>query len=370
MPPLMNALVRPEIRALSAYHVADATGLIKLDAMENPFGWPEALRDGLLEALRDAALHRYPDPHAASLQAALRETMGIPPGMGLLLGNGSDELIQMLALTVAAPAAERTEGASPRTLLSLEPGFVMYRMIGRLAGLAVAGVPLRAGDFALDLDATLAAIEHDHPALTFIAYPNNPTGNLFERRAIERIIEASPGLVIVDEAYAPFTDASFLPRLGDWPNLLVLRTVSKMGLAGLRLGYLAGPREWIEQIDKTRLPYNINVLTQASAEFALRNRSVLDEQTRIIRSERERLAAALARLDGLQTYPSEANFLLTRTAPGRAGVVFEGLRRRGVLIKNLDGAHPLLADCLRLTVGRPDENDLLLAALRASLAEA
>ncbi|TVQ88870.1 MAG: histidinol-phosphate transaminase [Chromatiaceae bacterium] len=353
-------LIRPELRALRAYHVPDASGLIKLDAMENPYGWPAPLQADWLETLREVALNRYPDPQGRALQATLREVMGIPAEMGLLLGNGSDELIQMLALAVAVPG---------RRLLSLEPGFVMYRLIGLFAGLDYVGVPLRAPDFALDLDLTLAAIEAQRPALIFIAYPNNPTGNLFDAAAIEQIIAAAPGLVIIDEAYAPFTDASFLPRLGEWSNLLVLRTVSKMGLAGLRLGYLAGPRPWIEQIDKVRLPYNINVLTQASAIFALRQQALLDAQTTSIRHGRSRLLAALRDLPGVEPWPSEANFILMRTAPGRADALFDGLRARGVLIKNLHGAHPQLADCLRVTVGTPEENAALLGALAKALAE-
>jgi histidinol-phosphate aminotransferase len=350
-------LIRPEIQALSAYHVPDSAGLIKLDAMENPYPWPEALRDDWLATLRDAPMHRYPDPQGRELQAALRAAMGIPPDMALLLGNGSDELIQMLAMAVAQPG---------RKVLSLDPGFVMYRMIALFAGMDYVGVPLAPDDFALDVDATLAAIEQEQPALTYIAYPNNPTGNLFDAAAIEQIIEASPGLVIVDEAYAPFTDRSFLPRLGEWPNLLVMRTVSKMGLAGLRLGYLAGPAEWLTEIDKVRLPYNVNVLTQASATFALHHRAAWDEQTATIRAERTKLFDALATLDGIAAYPSEANFILVRTPPGQAGPIFQGLLERGVLIKKLDGAHPLLADCLRITVGTPHENAALLDALLAA----
>jgi histidinol-phosphate aminotransferase len=372
---LIKRLIRPEINALNAYHVPDATGMIKLDAMENPHPWPEDFRDDWLEALREAELNRYPDPRARALQAALREAMKVPDGMELLLGNGSDELIQMLALAVAAPGQKRrssSDDAAPHpTLLSLDPGFVMYRMIGLFAGLEYVGVDLNAADFSLDLDATLAAIERHQPRLTFVAYPNNPTGNLFDPAAIEQIITASPGLVIVDEAYAPFTDASFLPRLGEWPNLLVMRTVSKMGLAGLRLGYLAGPAGWIEQIDKVRLPYNINVLSQASATFALRHREVLDAQTEAIRAERTGLANALAELDcgrgRLHAFPSDANFILTRTQPGQADAIFNGLRERGILIKNLDRAHPMLADCLRITVGTADENAALVSALTALL---
>lgn len=351
-------LVRTEIQALQAYHVPDAAGLVKLDAMENPYAWPEDLKSEWLETLRSVELNRYPDPRGRVVQEALRETMGIPGHMSLLLGNGSDELIQMLALTVAKRG---------RKVLSVDPGFVMYRMIALFAGMEYVGVPLHADDFSLDLPAVLEAIDRERPALTFIAYPNNPTGNLFDAEAVARIIGAARGLVIVDEAYAPFTDASFLPLLGERPNLLVMRTVSKMGLAGLRLGYLAGPQEWLVEIDKSRLPYNINVLTQASAAFALRHKDVLDGQTEAIRAERRRLFEGLGAIPGVRPYPSEANFILLRLAPGTADAVVAGLKARGVLVKNLNGAHPLLADCLRVTVGTPDENGIFLSALAAVL---
>jgi len=354
----IETLVRPEIRALKAYHVPESSGLIKLDAMENPYTWPEALQADWLETLRGLELNRYPDPQGLVLQAALREAMEIPEDMGLLLGNGSDELIQMLAFTVAAPG---------RKILSVDPGFVMYRMIGLFAGMDYVGVPLQAEDFSIDLPAVLEAIEREQPALVYLAYPNNPTGNRFDADDMVRIIEAAPGLVIVDEAYAPFTDSSFMGLVGDWDNLLVMRTVSKMGLAGLRLGYLVGPPEWLAEIDKVRLPYNVNVLTQVSAAFALKHKAVFDEQTRTIRAERARLQEALHRISGLHPYPSEANFILTRVPEGRAGALFEGLKQAGILIKNLDGAHPLLKDCLRFTVGSPAENAALVTALESLL---
>jgi histidinol-phosphate aminotransferase len=358
MQDLIARLVRPEIRALHAYHVPEAAGLIKLDAMENPYPWPAEIREEWHRLLGAAEINRYPHPQAPMVQAALREAMGIPESMGLVLGNGSDELIQMLAMTVGGPGHK---------VLSLDPGFVMYRMIATFTGMGYVGVPLNAADFSLDLPAVLDALDREQPVLTYIAYPNNPTGNLFPAEEIVQIIEAAPGLVILDEAYAPFTDASFLPRLGDWPNLLVMRTVSKMGLAGLRLGYLAGPPEWIEQIDKVRLPYNINALTQASAALALQHRALFDAQTAAIRAERARLFSALEALDGANPYPSQANFILLRLALGGADRVFAGLKGRGVLVKNLNGAHPLLAECLRVTVGRPEENAAFLAALAALL---
>ena len=351
---LVERWVRPEIRSIAAYHVQPASGLIKLDAMENPYTWPGELRDAWVELLRGTDVNRYPDPAATALSERLTEAMAVPEGMRVLLGNGSDELIQMIAMSLSGPS---------RCVLSVDPGFVMYRMIATYCGMPYVGVPLRADDFSLDLPALLQAMLEHQPAVVFLAYPNNPTGNLFDAAAIEEVIRAAPGLVVIDEAYAPFTDASFMDRLGHFDNLVVMRTVSKMGLAGLRLGLLAGPAAWLDQFDKVRLPYNINVLTQASAEFALGHKAVFDEQTRLIRAERGRVADALAAIDGVTVFPSQANFLLLRTPEGRATSWFEGLRERGVLIKNLHGAHPLLSDCLRPTVGTAQENDALLDAL-------
>ena len=349
--------VRPEIQALTAYHVPDPGNMIKLDAMENPYRWPEPLIDEWLDVLRQVELNRYPDPSARSLTERLKQVMQVPAGMQLVLGNGSDELIQMLALAVA----ERG-----RVIMAPDPTFVMYRMIAEFAGLQYASLPL-ANDFSLDVETMLAAIEAQQPAIIFLAYPNNPTGTLFESDAVEAVIRAAPGLVVVDEAYAPFTDATFMSRLGEFSNLLVLRTVSKMGLAGLRLGMLAGPAEWLGEIDKVRLPYNINVLTQASALFALQHQDMLDKQTAQIRLDRAELYAALDTLDGIEPYPSEANFILFKTPAGQADALFEALKVDGVLIKNLNPAGGRLKDCLRVTVGTPDESGAFLAALRKAL---
>ena len=349
--------IRPEIRSLTAYHVPDPGHLIKLDAMENPYHWPDALVDDWLESLRPLELNRYPDPAARELTEQLKQVMQVPDGMQLVLGNGSDELIQMLAMAVAG------EG---RVILSVEPTFVMYRMIAQVTGVQYQGVPLN-DDFSLDLPATLAAIEKYQPAIVFLAWPNNPTGTLFDVAAVEKIIESAPGMVVIDEAYAPFTDASFMSRLGEWSNLLVLRTVSKMGLAGLRLGLLAGPPPWLGEIDKTRLPYNINVLTQASARFALQHKDMLDEQAQKIRAGRAALTQALSEISVLQVFPSEANFILFRLLEDDAGQVFESLRSNGVLVKNLHPAGGRLHNCLRVTIGTPQQNQAFLDALKIPL---
>lgn len=350
---LVSTWIRPEIRALSPYHVADATGLVKLDAMENPYTWPEGLVDAWLERLRGVQVNRYPDAAAHELKARLRENMALPEGMDLLLGNGSDEIIQMLALALDGPSA---------TVLAPEPTFVMYRMIATFARVEYVGVPLREG-FELDATAVLEAIDRYSPSVVFLAYPNNPTGNLFDEAAMEAVIDAAPGLVVVDEAYHAFADRSYLGCLPDHPNLLVMRTLSKLGLAGLRLGLLAGRPELLNELEKVRLPYNINSLTQVSAAFALEHQAVLDEQTATIRRERERLGAALGELAGVRPYPSAANFILFRVPTGSADRVFQGLKDNGVLIKNLHGAGGALSDCLRVTVGTPEENDAFLEAL-------
>ncbi len=348
-------LIRPEIRALKAYHVPEAGGFIKLDAMENPYALPEPLKDEWLKLLRDVPINRYPDPSARALRAVLKTALDVPAGMDVLLGNGSDELIQLILMGVARPGA---------VVLAPTPTFVMYEMIAAFVGMKFVGVPL-GPDFALDLAALRAALRTHQPAAVFLAYPNNPTGNLFDASAIETLVREAPGLVIVDEAYHAFAQRSFMARLGQFENLLVMRTLSKQGLAGLRLGILAGDPAWLNEFDKLRLPYNINSLTQASAEFALRHKAVLDEQAALLRAERERMYQELTALPGVATWPSAANFILFRIA--NAGRVFERLRERKILVKNLSGAAGALTDCLRVTVGTPEENAAFLAALRQSI---
>lgn len=349
-------MIRPEIRALNAYHVPNAGGLVKLDAMENPYTWSEALKQEWLEVLRAVPINRYPDPSAQKLRDQLKQSLAVPPGMDVLLGNGSDELIQLILMGVAKPGA---------VVLAPQPTFVMYQMIATFVGMQFVGVPL-AADFGLDLAAMRAALKVHQPAVVFLSYPNNPTGNLFDARDIEIILRESSGLVVVDEAYHAFAQHSFMDRLGKFDNLLVLRTLSKQGLAGLRLGILAGDPAWLIEFDKLRLPYNINSLTQASAIFALKHSDVLDEQAARLRAERTRLSQELAALPKVQVWPSAANFILFRTAKA-ANYIFAEMQQQGVLIKNLSGTGGVLAECLRVTVGTPEENTTFLDALRRIL---
>jgi histidinol-phosphate aminotransferase len=348
------ATIRPEVRALSAYAVAKADGMIKLDAMENPYALPAAVRARLAAALAEVAVNRYPDGGAETVKRALRSSLGLPDDVGLILGNGSDELLQLITTAVARPGA---------TVLAPDPSFVMYRLDALYANARFVAVPL-AADFGLDVDAMLAAIEGERPALVWLAYPNNPTGNLFDADAVERIIRAAPGLVCVDEAYYAYASRSFLPRVLEFANLVVVRTVSKIGMAGLRLGYAVGHPQWIAEFEKVRPPYNVNSLTQAAVPILLAEHGLLHEQATAIRAERARLAAALARLPDVTVYPSETNFVVARVADAPKG--FAALRDAGILVKNLHGWHPLLANCLRITVGTPPENDMLLGVLERS----
>lgn len=341
---------------MSSYHVPAASGLLKLDAMENPYRLPPDLQRALGERLGAIAINRYPAPSYARLKAMIRDRLGVPADAGLLLGNGSDELITIMSVAAARPGA---------TIVAPVPSFVMYDVSTRLAGSRFVPVPL-APDFSLDVPAMLAAIAEHQPAIVWIAYPNNPTGNSFDRAGIEQIIAATPGLVVLDEAYQPFAPDSWMPELARHDNLVVMRTVSKLGLAGVRIGYMAAAPHWIDEFDKVRPPYNISSLDEAAAEFALEHLDVLLEQASRLRTDRGHLLAALRAMPGVVAFDSAANFVLVRVTDGPATAA--AMRTQGVLIKDVGRMHPLLANCLRFTVGSPDENTTLLAALSSSLA--
>lgn len=353
---LLNKLVSPEVRALKPYHVPSSEGLLKLDAMENPYSLPPTLREEWLACLGSAKINRYPDPGADSLRDRIRQVFGVPEGSEILLGNGSDELIQMLAILVGGPG---------RTFLAPSPSFSMYEMISLFTGTGFHGVPLN-DDFSLDRDKMLSAIGESQPTCIFLAYPNNPTGNSFNASLIDEVISAAPGLVVLDEAYYSFSGRTFMNRLTQAPNLLVMRTLSKSGLAGLRLGMLMGNPAWIGELDKVRLPYNINCLTQSGAAFCLDHYDVLESQGEQIRQDRELLFQRLQDIPGVLPYPSHANFILVRLAVD-AGMVSQGMKQRGVLVKNLHQPGGVLENCLRFTVGTAEENEAALGALQETL---
>jgi histidinol-phosphate aminotransferase len=348
-------VIRDEVRAMQAYFVAAPEGMVKLDQMENPYRLPERLRREIAEVVANAELNRYPDPSAPALQARLRKVMAIPDGYEVLLGNGSDEIIHFLIEAVAKPGA---------AVMSVTPTFVMYSVYAKLCGMRFVGVPLEA-NFTLNVDRFLQAMSEHRPPIVFLSYPNNPTGNLFPEAAVEKILAAAPGLVVLDEAYHVFARKTFMSRLGEFRNMVVLRSFSKLGLAGIRLGYVVGRPEWIRELDKVRGPYNVNTLTQLVADKMLEHIDVFEGQAANIRAERERLAERLRALPGVVPYPSDANFILTRVPEAHRAA--EILKQRRVLIREFPG-HPMLNDFLRPTVGAPEENEQLLEGLRVALA--
>jgi histidinol-phosphate aminotransferase len=351
------ARIRADVRASQAYPVPCAAGMVKLDVMENPFRLPPALQRALGERLGAVAINRYPAERTRELAAALAAHAGMADeACAITLGNGSDELISMLSMAVGRPGAK---------ILSPVPSFVMYEASARHQGLEFIGVPLRAEDFELDGPAMLAAIEQHSPALIYLSYPNNPTGNLWDAALIEQIIEAAPGLVVMDEAYQPFADRDSMALLARHAHVLVMRTMSKFGLAGVRIGYLIGRAEIVGEIDKLRPPFNIGVLNAEAGLFALEHAEVYAEQAARLREQREAVFAALQALPGVEPFPSQGNMILARVAD--AARCFAAMKARGVLIKNSSSAHPLLANCLRITIGTADENAAMLAALKESL---
>jgi histidinol-phosphate aminotransferase len=350
--------IRQDVQSMHAYAVQDSAGLVKLDAMENPHRLPAALQAELGRRLGALALNRYPDGRVNDLRDALAAYAQLPDGFDIMLGNGSDELISLLAMACDVPGA---------SILSPVPGFVMYGMSAQLQGLKFVGVPLTP-DFELDEAAMLAAVVEHKPAITYLAYPNNPTANLWNDAVIEKIVNAvggQGGLVVIDEAYQPFASKSYIDRIARHEHVLLLRTLSKFGLAGVRLGYMIGPKSLILEIDKVRPPYNISVLNYECALFALEHQEVFTAQAKEIRAQRAMLLEALAAMTNVKTWKSDANMILIRVPD--AAKTFDGLKARGVLVKNVSKMHALLTNCLRVTVGTAAENAQLLAALEKSL---
>jgi histidinol-phosphate aminotransferase len=360
--PKLKKLIRQDVQSMHAYAIQDSAGMVKLDAMENPHRLSPTLQAELGSRLGALAINRYPDGRVNDLRHALAEYAGMPTGFDIMLGNGSDELISLLAMACDVPGG---------SILAPVPGFVMYAMSAQLQGLEFVGVPLTA-DFELDESAMLAAIARHQPSIVYLAYPNNPTANLWDDAVIENIVVAvgaQGGLVVMDEAYQPFSSKSYAGRMARHGHVLLMRTLSKFGLAGVRLGYMMGPKALIAELDKVRPPYNISVLNYECALFALEHQDVFAAQARELVAQRQILLNALRSMPRLQAWDSDANMVLVRVLGEgeRAGPVFEGLKARGVLVKNISKMHPLLTNCLRLTVGTAHENEQLLQALKEAL---
>ncbi|MBF0558234.1 MAG: histidinol-phosphate transaminase [Nitrospirae bacterium] len=344
--PDFSKLVRKNVRELEPYHAEDIRCAVKLDANESPYSFN--LEKNALERISSTALSRYPDPEAKGLKKAIARKFGLDTD-AMVLGNGSDELIYYLIMTFGGP------------VLYPVPTFSMYGIIAQALGESHKGIPLDK-DFDLDLDRMAAYIKKFRPGLIFLSSPNNPTGNCFSTDRILKIIEMASGIVVLDEAYQPFSSKrGFLSLLKDYKHLAILRTLSKIGLAALRVGYLVADDALLNEVNKVRLPYNLNALSQAVAERALKG-SFLHDVTSAIVSGREQLYEALSLLPGVRPYPSEANFILIKVRDAEA--VHKKLLGQGVLVRNMNSA---VRGALRVTVGTPDENDKFMRALKKAV---
>lgn len=342
----INKWLRTDIQNIQAYKVADAKNMIKMDAMESPFLVHKEMINDYIDGILSVDINRYPDSSATKLQQNLKELMGIPANLDLLLGNGSDELIQLLALAC-------NKG---QTIVSFEPSFVMYKMIAKFTCLKYQSIDLDE-QFEIDINKTLDTIKKIKPKIIFIAYPNNPTGNSFNREYIKEIASYKDALIVIDEAYYAYSNNSFLKEIENFENMVLIRTISKIGFAGLRLGLLIGNTETIKHLNKIRLPYNINSITQASANILLKRKDIIEKNAQTIIKQRKFLFAKLNAIKNLKAYPSDANFLLIKTPD--AQMLFEFLKENGLLIKNFNNIEKL-KNYLRITVSNKENNDKLL----------
>ncbi len=349
--------LRVPLRSMSAYHVPPETFDVKLDANESPWPLTPELERVIALAVANQALHRYPDAGARALKAALAIHVGVPVS-SLVVGNGSDEIIAMLCAAFGNP-----DDRGPARVLFSSPGFVMYAISAVSYGLRPVEVPFGPG-FAADADALITAIEREKPSVVFLATPNNPTGTVWPRAAIERVLQtATDSVVVIDEAYLAYSGEPSCVDLALRPGnerCVVMQTLSKIGLAGLRVGYLVGQPEMVRELEKVRPPYNLDTLAQAAATAVLQHGAdTLAKHAESVRGERARLAEALAARSDFVVYESGANFVLVRVPSATA--LSAHLRERGIAVRAFDRGP--LADCVRITVGTPAENDRLLAAL-------
>jgi histidinol-phosphate aminotransferase len=344
----ITGLIRPPVRKLTAYHVDETPVRVKLDAMENPFPLPLELRQEIGDVVRDSRINLYPDPSAKELREAIATLWGMDPDR-MMLGNGSDELIQAIIIAFGGP------------VVTPVPSFAMYEITARALSQKVVTAPL-GKNFELDADLLIKKARAAKARVIFLACPNNPTGNRFANDHVRKVLDKTKAAVVIDEAYYSFSGKSWLPLIDEYPNMMVLRTLSKIGFAGLRIGVLTASREIVSELNKVRLPYNINMLSQRAAVTALAHSDAIDEQIELLISERERLYSELSRLPGVTAFPSETNFLLIRT--GRdASKIHGALKKSGILVKNLNRPGPL-KNCLRVTVGTPEENGEFIAELK------
>ncbi|HNY51606.1 MAG TPA: histidinol-phosphate transaminase [Smithella sp.] len=349
---MMKDLVAKKIFNQNGYIAPEESGAIKLDSNENPFSIQEPLKRILLEKFLGIDFNRYPAAGSPALRERFARYYGVKKNM-IMPGNGSDELIQILCMTF--------KGSIQGVLVPV-PTFSMYKIIAVNTGNKVVEVPLDKR-FDLDVETMTSKIKNNFPALIFLSCPNSPTGNLFSRSKIEAIIKKTPGFVVIDEAYGAFCGQSLLPLLKKYDNVIFLKTLSKLGMASIRLGFLLGNADVIVQLDKIRLPYNVNALSQTAAGFFLDHQKEFMKQIKEITQRREELYRELKKIKWIKVYPSQANFIFFSCAFD-SNRIYNKLVAEGIVVKDLN-LPPLLTNCIRVTVGTKKENEAFLKTLKS-----
>lgn len=364
-------LVKKDVQELKSYHVENIPCRVKLDAMENPYHLSESLMVKILEGVKRVEINRYPDPIASRLKGIISSEVNVPVD-NIIIGNGSDELIQLILNTFGDPSPQSLSGEQGDRILFPTPTFSMYGIISKSLSLKTEVVPL-SEDWELPLDKFLHEIERIKPKVIFISYPNNPTGNCYDRESILKILQKAKGIVVIDEAYYDFSRKTFLPYLKEYKNLIILRTLSKIGMAGLRIGYLMADKEICRELNKVRLPYNSNSVSQEVASIILENRAEIQKQIEAIILERDRLTERLKEIKGIKPFSSETNFVLFKLVVSEANLtvrdgkdMFLRLANSGILVRNF-GGDSYLKDCLRVTVGTHEENNEFLDVIQKSM---
>jgi len=355
----LKTLLGPELAQVSAYRVPPAPPEVRLDANESPFPMPPEARARIAAVLHTTEMHRYPDSRATRLREALARGLGGSPAE-YVLGAGSDELIASLATAMSRPRA----GAKRPVVLIPEPTFVMYRMTSQVHGWEPLGVPLDE-DWDLDADAMAEAMKRTQPNLVYYAIPNNPTGNCFSRDKVESLVDAFPDtLHVIDEAYGAYSGQSFATFAEARPHCALMGTLSKVGFAGIRVGWVRIHEALSAELEKVRQPFNLNTASQIVATLALTDLApLLEEQITSIVAEREGLAGELGQYEALRCYPSAANFLLVRYS-GEVPTLCEALLERKIAVRQFSSGDSRLRSCVRVTIGTPEENGRLVQALR------
>lgn len=346
---MIDLLVNSRFKNLSAYKSETEPFGIRLNLNESSFNITEMLKKEIQEEISNIAFNRYPDGSGKELIECISEYVGMDPKQ-IALGNGSDELICLLLQLFI----EKGDKVMIHT-----PTFSMYSQYAAVVGAKIVEYETNE-DFDIDIDAFKKAIEQEQPKVIFICNPNNPTGRVMLVSEIETLIKGFKGIAIIDEAYSEFYGQSALKLIEKYPNLVILRTLSKaMSLAGLRIGYLLGSEKVKDYIDRIRSPFNVNVYSQAVAKVILQNVDIVKDIIAIIKEERRRVYDALCRLDGVKAFDSRANFILFKT--DKRDEIYKEMQNNGIKIRSFKEER--LKDCLRVTIGLQHENDKMLSVL-------